>query len=244
MARQILEDFSASAVITAIEQNFIASTLAYVRTVQGYISEEPQLTWVFTGTPLHYYNGVIHTTLTTADPDASIMAVLDFFRARRQLMTWWISPSTYPHDLPHRLEAQGLTRRWQDVGMAADLQRIPPAHPAPPGLMIERATDEETTRQWIRALGHGFAMSEAASDSYRQLVMAVPPDRHPIAFYIARLAGEPVATSSLYYAAGVAGIADVCTIPSARRQGIGAAITLAPMRDGLPNRRPPGVADG
>jgi GNAT superfamily N-acetyltransferase len=59
-----------------------------------------------------------------------------------------------------------------------------------------------------------------------------PPHQHPIGpFYLARLHGEPVAASALYRDPRVAGLYEVCTIPSARRHGIGAAITLAPLLD-------------
>ncbi|HWS84402.1 MAG TPA: GNAT family N-acetyltransferase [Ktedonobacteraceae bacterium] len=232
MKNYILQDFSAQKTLEAIEQNFIGFISDYVCTGHGDIYEEPEHTWVFTGTPLKFFNGVIRTSLASSDSDMKIKTLLNFFQSRQQVMTWWVSPLARPTDLSHRLVAHGLTLSWKEVGMTIDLHNINEIPPSSHGLVIERVQDEQTMQEWIRTNARGFAMDEHESTAYRKLVTSVPHHQHPVGpFYLARLDGEPVATSALYCAGGVAGIYQVSTVPSARQQGIGSAITMAALLD-------------
>ncbi len=72
-SRKILTDFSPAAIVEAIEQSTVAATSAYVRLGNGEVHEDRELTWVSTGTPLIYFNGVVRTasgTSTSTDPKA------------------------------------------------------------------------------------------------------------------------------------------------------------------------------
>ena len=75
-------------------------------------------------------------------------------------------------------------------------------------------------------------MAEAAARPFFDLYRAIGFDEEsPFRHYVGTLNGETVASSTLFLGAGVASIWHVGTVPRARRQGIGAAMTLAPLRD-------------
>jgi GNAT superfamily N-acetyltransferase len=115
--------------------------------------------------------------------------------------------------------------------MAVDLAEL--ADPArTTGLRVDRVRTEQELGIWVETLGRGFGdgVKEArwVGEVYRRLGLE-DPWRH----YLGRLDGEPVATTTIYLAAGVAGVYFVMTVPEARRRGIGATITRAALQDTL-----------
>lgn len=98
------------------------------------------------------------------------------------------------------------------------------------GLRVERLTEVDELTVWAQTLGRGFGEgvkeAEWVASVYRRLGVA-DPWRH----YVGYLEDEPVATATVFLAAGVAGLYFVMTVPEARRRGIGAAITAAVLRE-------------
>jgi GNAT superfamily N-acetyltransferase len=90
--------------------------------------------------------------------------------------------------------------------------------------------DRETLKHWVHVASIGFGVPAASEgrwcDLFADLVFALP-----MRCYLATLNGEPVGTSQLFLGAGVAGLYSVTCIPAARRRGVGAAVTLAALRD-------------
>ncbi|MEO8612400.1 MAG: GNAT family N-acetyltransferase [Chloroflexota bacterium] len=116
--------------------------------------------------------------------------------------------------------------------MAVELSALNENLDYPAHLVIERVRDDGQLNVWAQTLAQGFGEGENEAkwvrDVYQKIGLGDDVDfRH----YLGWLDGKAVATTSLFLGAGVAGIYFVMTVPEARRQGIGAAITLAALRD-------------
>jgi GNAT superfamily N-acetyltransferase len=86
--------------------------------------------------------------------------------------------------------------------------------------------------QWLRPLAVGFDLPNVVAKGFGDLFggLGFGPEA-PFRHYVGRLHGLPVACSTLFLGSDVAGIYDVAVVPEVRRQGIGRAITLAPLRE-------------
>ena len=228
---EVLKSFSTQVPATAIEANVIEQFLTiFAHSPQVEIHDEPDKVWVVTDIPHAYPNCVLRVQFAPDDMDARIEATLTHFRSRRLPMTWYIGPSTQPADLGKHLIAHGLTHIEDATGMAVGLLALNENLPAPSGLTIEHVSDVETLQKWLHPVTISFEYPDfganALFDLYARLGFG---QRLPWQLYVGFLKGEPVASSRLFLAAGVAGIYAVVTVPEARRQGIGTAMTLAPV---------------
>lgn len=235
--RDIVRDVSEANRLVACEDNFAAFVLHYARLAQfsedGEMGDTPELAWGISGLAVGLFNGIVRTRLNAepaASLDARIEATLAPFMARQLPMAWWVTPSSRPADLAARLEAYGLQHVGDDPAMAVDLLALPERVAVPQDVEITEVTDLAGLRQAVDVLCAGFGVPVAFGEQYfalmaRQELGAAQSYR----IFLARRGSTPVATAQLFLAAGVAGIYSVATIPEARKLGIGAAVTLAPL---------------
>ena len=227
---EILTDLSPPALAQAIEANLSATWRSWGRSPRCELRDDGDLVRYVTGIPFPLCNGVFDARLA-ADADARIDETLAYFRERQLPILWSIDPSSQPADLSARLAARGL--HGKDVpGMAADLWALDEAQARPAGLTIERVSDEQMLRRFDEVFCAGFGIPEFVGEAMTRIFIDLGlADDAPFRHYLAFLDGEPVAIASAFLGAGVVGIANVVTLPQARRRGIGAAITLAPLRE-------------
>ncbi len=225
----ILSDFSALTLARAIKVNW-ADYYSYLgRSPNAELYVGPYLTWLLTGIPDTFMNVVLHTQLPSDGAGELIDKALTHFRSRNVTrLSWWTEEGVQETDLEKHLVAHGLTFSEGGTGMAADLMALQDDLPTPTGLTIVPVEDQETLKKWIHVASIGFGIPDRSEslwcDLFADLVFELP-----LRNYLALLNGQPVGTSQLFLSAGVAGIYNVTCVPEARQQGVGAAITLAPL---------------
>lgn len=219
-----LQELSTPRVVAAKEASDEQFGVGLGRGAGGELHDEPALLWYISGFPSKFFNGVSRTRLPAEEADAAITATLAHFRRRGVPMCWKVTPSTRPGDLGPRLETRGLHHAASVPQLALDLHTLGAAPPAPPGVTIHGIEDGESLEPWIAVFCSG------APPQVREACLPVYTDlsaRLPFRHFLGLLDGAPVATSSVLLTAGVGVVHHVVTVPSARRRGIGTAMTLA-----------------
>jgi ribosomal protein S18 acetylase RimI-like enzyme len=226
---EILRDLSKSALIEAIEANLFEMWRLAPHLSAAEVHDGTDLLWCLTDIPFPLFNSVLRARLEAEEADRAIEAAVSRCRSRGVPMLWWAGPTTRPTDLGARLVAQGFLQGEDMPGMAADLLTLPDK-PQTPGLAIERARDMEALEHYYRVMARVFEAPDYTRSGFLEfLSLGGFGPQAPFRSYVGWLEGEPVATSTLFLGAGVAGIYNIATLPEDRRRGIGTAITLAPL---------------
>jgi ribosomal protein S18 acetylase RimI-like enzyme len=229
--QDILSDLSTPTLARAIKANWMEYYYYLGRASIAEFYAGPYLTWLLTGIPDTFNNVVLQTRLPSDGTGELIGQALTHFRSRNVTrLSWWTEEGAQETDLKEQLVAHGLTLDEGGTGMAADLMALPKDLSKQTGLTITPVENKETLKQWAHIVNIGFGLPIWSEriwfDLFADLVFDLP-----LRNYLAILNGQPVGTSQLFLGTGVAGIYNVTCVPEARGQGVGRAVTLAPLLD-------------
>ncbi|MFC2054264.1 hypothetical protein ACFLV7_08205 [Chloroflexota bacterium] len=223
---KILNDLSVRSLVTAIEINQNDYFQYLGRSASVVIYDNPYMQGFITGIPHPLMNGVFRIQMPPGD---AIEEVMTLFKSRKVPFIWWMGSAARSIDCGKHLEAHGLVFGDQ-IGMAADLLALNEDLTSPSDLTIEPVGDMEALEKFVNAALIGFGLPDNSENACFDLFTGVGFDM-PLRNYVGLMDGKPVAASQLFLAAGVTGIYWVTTVPEARKQGDGMAMTLAPLRE-------------
>ena len=179
-----------------------------------------------------WFDGVLSAGPAPLAAAELIQASVDYFRQRRvSVFSWWLDATAPPDGWDAHLRAAGFGLDTSP-GMAIALDTVDYAAPVPAGLETRAVETRDDLRHFVHVNVEAFGIPAASETDFYELIAGLGLDL-PIRHYIGLLDGEPVAASSLFMAAGVAGVQFVATDPRARGRGLATAMTRLPLRDGL-----------
>jgi len=226
--KKILTDFSHETLVKAIHNSWNSMMILFAGSSLYERLETPELTSIASDLEISMFNRVIATQLTPEDADERIQETIKYYSSRGLPFTWQVDPGNTPPDLPERLERFGLMRS-ETPGMAVVLDEVKIPE-TPEGFRLERVETPEQNRRYAGLLVHAYGIPAFAEETMMKIYeeMGIRDDlRHYLGYY----EDTPVATASVLYSDGVAGIYNVATMPEARGKRIGSSITAAPLID-------------
>jgi GNAT superfamily N-acetyltransferase len=212
-----------------VHENMIETFTVNIGNVPGHlVRRRDGVALLASGLPVRFFNQVeIEDEHATDDAVAAAVAAM---RERAKPFVVFLRRGTDDRFRP-LMEQLGLVLPADHEplpGMA--LHPIPPAtSPVPAEHEIRRATDDADVEVHLRTAALGFGMPE---DLLRPIV---PPEtwRQPdTAVYVGYTDGQPVTTGFGRRTGRTIGVYNIATIESARRHGLGAAMTERVTADG------------
>lgn len=218
---------STNGIIKAIEDNLFSYISNIGNLPNSDVHIESKIKWVTTDIPHLLFNNIIGAQIESESLDVTIQSIIKA-KSRGVPVLLWTFPSQ-PTSLEEHLEKHGFINEGPIPGMVIDLTNLNGKISLPVGLNIKRVQDNKTMKQWINIFAQGFDLPSLVFEATYNFLSYADPNTTLL--YLGSMNNKPVATSLLNLAGGVAGIYNVATIPEARRQGVGTALTHTALQD-------------
>lgn len=226
-----VESIAAAGFLEAFHANLCAFWRDY-GALGAALHDDANLWWFATGVSFAGLNRVLLARLDETEVEPALNGLAAHGARLGVPFTWWIGPLTRPDGLAARLEARGIGKVASAPGMACSLAELGETFRPIAGFTIERVAGKARQHLWGRLVGEAYGWPPDIGEAFAELESRLPAVAYETRpRYLGLLDGDPVAAAALVLDAGLAGIYAVGTLPAARGRGIGAAMTLAPLRE-------------
>lgn len=127
------------------------------------------------------------------------------------------------------LANSGFKSEAELSAMAVDLDQLS-STTLPPGYQFARTNSPQERDAWADVFGRGYGFPPLGSAAFAAVIGTQSSPAAALQYFWILKDGEPVCTSAMCLADGVAGIYGVATVTEARGRGLGAFATAEPLR--------------
>jgi GNAT superfamily N-acetyltransferase len=218
----------------AVEADLVAHVALLHESSEGEVHREGGSVWFLTGLPEAYANGVLRADLAGPDPSEEVARLTEPFRRRSLPLMWWLFTSIAgpPARVDAALRANGFVLDSDRPCMGRSLSGFE-APQLPPGAAIIRVRDREAFLAWAGVVAGAFEDPAFASGTSVRAGLAMGfGDDAAFRHFVCRLDDTWVGAATLSLGArGVAGLANIATLPDWRGRGIGVGVAGAALAD-------------
>jgi len=225
-----ITDLSSVDMAKAIEANGVECCKYWARWPEMELHEDTNRVWLITQHKFPFFNNIFGARVEINKIPESIEKALSPFKEQNVPILWWTGPTTQPPNLGEYLLSYGFEHVFEAPAMAVDLNLLKETPSSNFGLTIEEIFDRKAMKTWCDIMTFVYDFPDFALEPWFDMLLSLglgsdKSYRH----FLARIEGKPVATASVFFGAGLAGLSSVATLPEYRKQGIGKAITLEPL---------------
>lgn len=228
---EIVFDLSPRALIAPVKNNLYA----YFHLLgNSTLSQNAKLTQGFrwhTPIPHPWFSGMLSKSPVTSDSRNFVKETISYFTSKKvSSFSWWLAPELSTAEWSKQLLPYGFHYTQDTPGMAIDLTKLQPIEISSKDLTIRTVSNLAELQVWTRTFFQGYELPLEFTQIYFEMIASLGTGL-PLRYYLGYQDDQPVAASTLFLAAGVAGIYNVATLQADRGKGFGTALTLAPLLD-------------
>ncbi len=215
-------------VSAAIENNTTEYFLSLGHAAQDEICDTPGVKYVLND---RWNCRILHARLGEHDADACIESIRARLVQRKLFALWLVTPSSRPKSLEQRLADHGFSfyRYWSSMAMPT---KDVPDLDIPAGLKITEVVSDDGLKDWAGLMVKNFEIDGDIAGAYSSYFIDTGIGGRDIRrYYIGHMDGIPVATASLFYGTGAAGLYYISTLKGYEGRGIGTAMTCHVIRE-------------
>lgn len=176
------------------------------------------------------FNRIMYSNLQPENIEEKINDIIKYFDSRKLPFNWQVDPDDKPENLASKLEEAGLKRN-DTPGMAIMLKDLVEPE-TPDNFKWKKVESLDELSEWSYLMLKAYGIPEFGWDFLATSFTSMGiKDDFPC--YTGYYKDKPVATSTILYCEGVAGLYNVSNLPEMRGKRIGSIISYVPFLEAI-----------